>query len=83
LVTLLFSHWDRRDDVDNSNTPVATCGTRRSGDHRATVTAPSILLVVAGVMIALTPGLPRVELELVLFGILPPLVYLAGVEMLA
>jgi monovalent cation/hydrogen antiporter len=46
-------------------------------------TAPSILLVVAGVMIALTPCLPRVELapEVVLFGILPPLVYLAGVEM--
>jgi CPA1 family monovalent cation:H+ antiporter len=46
-------------------------------------TAPSILLVVAGVMMALTPGLPRVELapELVLFGILPPLIYLAGVEM--
>lgn len=46
-------------------------------------TAPSILLVVAGVMMALMPGLPRVELapELVLFGILPPLIYLAGVEM--
>jgi monovalent cation/hydrogen antiporter len=45
--------------------------------------APSILLVVAGVMIAVTPGLPRVDLapELVLFGILPPLVYLAGVQM--
>jgi NhaP-type Na+/H+ or K+/H+ antiporter len=46
-------------------------------------TARSILLVVAGVLIALTPGLPRIELasELVLFGILPPLIYLAGVEM--
>jgi CPA1 family monovalent cation:H+ antiporter len=45
--------------------------------------APAILLVVAGVMIAVTPGLPRVDLapELVLFGILPPLVYLAGVQM--
>ncbi len=46
-------------------------------------TAPSILLVIAGVLIALTPGVPRIELapELVLFGILPPLIYLAGVEM--
>jgi monovalent cation/hydrogen antiporter len=45
--------------------------------------APSILLVVTGVLLAVTPGLPRVELapELVLFGILPPLIYLAGVEM--
>src|SRR6516162_344596 len=45
--------------------------------------APSILLVIAGVLIALTPGMPRIELapELVLFGILPPLIYLAGVEM--
>src|SRR5262247_3023287 len=45
--------------------------------------APSILLVTAGVMIALIPGLPRIELapELVLFGILPPLIYLAGVAM--
>ena len=46
-------------------------------------TAPSIPLVIAGVLIALMPGLPVFELapELVLFGILPPLVYLAGVEM--
>jgi CPA1 family monovalent cation:H+ antiporter len=46
-------------------------------------TAPSILLVIAGILLALTPGLPRIELapELVLLGILPPLIYLAGVEM--
>jgi CPA1 family monovalent cation:H+ antiporter len=46
-------------------------------------TAPSILLVVAGVALALMPGLPRVELapELVLLGILPPLIYSAGVQM--
>ena len=46
-------------------------------------TAPSILLVVAGIVLALTPGLPRIELapELVLFGILPPLIYSAGVAM--
>ncbi len=46
-------------------------------------TAPSILLVVAGILLALTPGLPRIELapELVLFGILPPLIYSAGVAM--
>src|SRR5712664_4660141 len=46
-------------------------------------TAPSILLVIAGILLALTPGLPRLELapELVLFGILPPLIYSAGVAM--
>src|SRR5580658_3485554 len=46
-------------------------------------TAPSILLVIAGIALALTPGLPRIELapELVLLGILPPLIYSAGVAM--
>ena len=46
-------------------------------------TVPSILLVIAGVGLALTPGLPRIELapELVLLGILPPLIYSAGVAM--
>ncbi len=46
-------------------------------------TAPSILLVVAGIALALIPGLPRVALapELVLLGILPPLIYSAGVAM--
>jgi CPA1 family monovalent cation:H+ antiporter len=46
-------------------------------------TAPSILLVIAGIALALLPGLPRIELapELVLFGILPPLIYSAGVSM--
>lgn len=46
-------------------------------------TAPSILLVIAGVVLALIPGLPRMELapELVLLGILPPLIYSAGVAM--
>ena len=46
-------------------------------------TAPSILLVIAGVGLALAPGLPRIELapELVLLGILPPLIYSAGVAM--
>jgi CPA1 family monovalent cation:H+ antiporter len=45
--------------------------------------APSILLVVAGIALALVPGLPRLELapELVLLGILPPLIYSAGVAM--
>src|SRR6266702_7029833 len=44
---------------------------------------PSILLVIAGIALALVPGLPRIELapELVLLGILPPLVYSAGVAM--
>ena len=46
-------------------------------------TAPSILLVIAGIGFALVPGLPRIELapELVLLGILPPLIYSAGVAM--
>src|ERR1700684_3890453 len=46
-------------------------------------TAPSILRVSAGIPLALPPGLPRIELapELVLLGILPPLIYSAGVAM--
>jgi len=46
-------------------------------------TAPSILLVIAGIGLALIPDLPPIELapELVLFGILPPLIYSAGVAM--
>ena len=46
-------------------------------------TAPSILLVIAGIGLALIPELPRIELapDLVLFGILPPLIYSAGVAM--
>jgi monovalent cation/hydrogen antiporter len=45
--------------------------------------APSIFLVIAGILLALPPGLPRIELapELVLLGILPPLIYSAGVAM--
>jgi CPA1 family monovalent cation:H+ antiporter len=44
---------------------------------------PAILLVVVGVVMALVPGLPRVELvpELVLLLVLPPLIYSAGVAM--
>jgi len=46
-------------------------------------TAPSILLVAAGITLALIPGLPSVELapELVLLVLLPPLIYSAGVSM--
>jgi monovalent cation/hydrogen antiporter len=46
-------------------------------------TAPSVLLVIAGVALAFLPGLPRIELapELVLLGMLPPLIYSAGVAM--
>jgi monovalent cation/hydrogen antiporter len=46
-------------------------------------TAPSVLLVVAGLALAFVPALPRIELapELVLLGILPPLIYSAGVAM--
>jgi monovalent cation/hydrogen antiporter len=45
--------------------------------------APSILLVVAGIGMALVPGLPKVTLapEVVLLVILPPLIYSAGVAM--
>src|SRR6478736_9489990 len=45
--------------------------------------APSILLVIAGLAVALIPGLPKIELapELVLLVILPPLIYSAGVAM--
>ena len=45
--------------------------------------APSILLVIAGVALALVPGLPTIELapEFVLLVILPPLIYSAGVSM--
>lgn len=44
---------------------------------------PSILLVVAGIGLALVPGLPSIRLapELVLLVILPPLIYSAGVAM--
>jgi len=46
-------------------------------------TAPSVLLVAAGIGLALIPGQPRIELapELVLLGILPPLIYASGVAM--
>jgi CPA1 family monovalent cation:H+ antiporter len=45
--------------------------------------APSILLVIAGIILALIPGLPNVELapEVVLLVVLPPLIYSAGVAM--
>src|ERR1700743_812681 len=45
--------------------------------------ASSILLVVAGIVLAFVPRPPRIELapELVLLGILPPLIYSAGVAM--
>jgi len=45
--------------------------------------APSILLVIAGVGVALIPGLPAIRLapEVVLLVILPPLIYSAGVAM--
>ncbi len=46
-------------------------------------TAPSVLLVVVGVLLAFVPSLPHIELapELVLLGMLPPLIYSAGVAM--
>ena len=46
-------------------------------------TPPSILLVIAGIALALVPGLPALELapELVILVLLPPLIYSAGVSM--
>jgi len=45
--------------------------------------APSILLVIAGIGMALVPGLPKIALapETVLLVFLPPLIYSAGVAM--
>ena len=50
---------------------------------RSLGTAPSILLVIAGIVLALIPGLPRVQLapEFVLMVLLPPIIYSAGVSM--
>jgi Na+/H+ antiporter len=44
---------------------------------------PAIVMVLVGLVLAVTPGLPQVELapELVLLLVLPPLVYWAGVSM--
>jgi CPA1 family monovalent cation:H+ antiporter len=44
---------------------------------------PAIVMVLVGLVLAVTPGLPQVEIppELVLLLILPPLVYWAGVTM--
>jgi CPA1 family monovalent cation:H+ antiporter len=44
---------------------------------------PAILLVIAGIALALVPGLPALELapELVILVLLPPLIYSAGVSM--
>src|SRR5437763_9839023 len=49
---------------------------------RVRVLSP-ILLVVAGVALSFVPGVPHLRLapELVLVGILPPLLYVAAVEM--
>src|SRR5437773_2376236 len=46
-------------------------------------TAPSILLVVVGIVLALVPGLPTIALapEFVLLVLLPPIIYSAGVSM--
>jgi len=46
-------------------------------------TAPSIVLMIAGIGVALIPGLPKIQLapEFVLLVILPPLIYSAGVSM--
>jgi len=45
--------------------------------------APAILLLLAGVALAFVPGMPSLELppELVLLGVLPPLIYSASVAM--
>ncbi len=63
-------------DSDDSNTSIATCGARRCRNHRTPVQHCSLHS-------SCYCGLPRIELapELVLFGILPPLIYSAGVAM--
>jgi CPA1 family monovalent cation:H+ antiporter len=45
--------------------------------------APAILLLLAGMALALAPGMPSIELppELVLLLVLPPLIYSASVAM--
>jgi Na+/H+ antiporter len=45
--------------------------------------APPILMMIAGIALALVPGLPRFELspEFVLLFVLPPVIYAAGVAM--
>src|SRR5271168_2743981 len=45
--------------------------------------APAILLLLAGIALAFVPGMPALELppELVLFVVLPPLIYSAAVAM--
>src|SRR5271165_3522999 len=44
---------------------------------------PAILLVLTGVVLALLPGLPTVQLapELVLLLVLPPVIYISAVQM--
>ena len=44
---------------------------------------PAIVMVLVGLVLAVTPGLPQIEIapELVLLLVLPPLVYSAGVTM--
>jgi CPA1 family monovalent cation:H+ antiporter len=45
--------------------------------------APAILLLLAGIALAFVPGMPKLQLppELVLLGVLPPLIYSASVAM--
>ena len=45
--------------------------------------APAILLLLAGIALAFTPGMPNFELppEVVLLMVLPPLIYSASVAM--
>src|SRR3979411_1468780 len=50
---------------------------------RRTNVAPAILLLLSGIALAFLPGMPSVEPppELVLLGVLPPLIYSASVAM--
>src|SRR5437879_12175625 len=50
---------------------------------RRTNIAPAILLLLTGIALAFVPGMPSLELppELVLLGVLPPLIYSASVAM--
>ena len=66
-------------DCNNPSARLATCRRRDNSRHREPTCRipPSILLVLTGVLLALVPGLPPVELapDLVLLLVLPPIIY--------
>ena len=61
---------------------VAVLGATAWFAKRANI-APAILLLLVGIGLAFVPGMPALELppEVVLLGVLPPLIYSASVAM--